>query len=156
MHPTALSIKTVNYFRRFMKHARKENTFMIASHRLPLEGQGGLIDLLCTIIDPRKRRGVRHPVVTIVAIAVCAALFCAQFPCDGRMGRKPITGNLKALRPHIFWCQAFWPSVVASHGTLEDPIKKHKTAKFPKQGIRKPSDNSYDNRSVQTSRRLTD
>ena len=36
---------------------------MIDVNRLPLEEKGGLIDLLKTITDPRKPRGVRHPVV---------------------------------------------------------------------------------------------
>lgn len=41
---------------------------------LPLEGAGGLIDLLRTLVDPRHWRGARHPLVTVVAIAVGAAL----------------------------------------------------------------------------------
>jgi hypothetical protein len=57
---------------------RKENPWMIDVDRLPLEGQGGLVDLLKTLVDPRKSRGVRHPVVTIVAIAACAALSRAR------------------------------------------------------------------------------
>ena len=40
---------------------------MMDVNRLPLEGQDGLLDLLKTLVDPRKPRGVRHPVVTIVA-----------------------------------------------------------------------------------------
>ena len=51
---------------------------MIDVNALPLEGEGGLIDLLKTLVDPRKRRGVRHPVVTVVAVAVCAALSGAR------------------------------------------------------------------------------
>jgi hypothetical protein len=39
------------------------------------------MDLLKIILDPRKPRGVRHPVVTIVAIAVCAALSGARSFC---------------------------------------------------------------------------
>jgi len=54
---------------------------MIDVNRLPLEGQGGLMDLLKTIVDPRKPRGVRHPVATIVAIALCAALSGARSFC---------------------------------------------------------------------------
>jgi|GEM_PF-210885 len=42
--------------------------------RLPLEGQGGLIDVLRTITDCRKARGVRHKIVSVLAFAVCAAL----------------------------------------------------------------------------------
>jgi hypothetical protein len=45
---------------------------------LPLEGEGGLIDLLKTMVDPRKPRGVRHPVMTVAAIGVCAALTGAR------------------------------------------------------------------------------
>lgn len=45
---------------------------------LPVEGEGGLIDLLKTIVDPRKPRGVRHPVVTVTAIAILAALSGAR------------------------------------------------------------------------------
>ncbi len=60
---------------------RKETSWMIDVNRLPLEGEDGLIDLLKTLVDPRKPRGVRHPVVTIVAIAVCAALSGARSFC---------------------------------------------------------------------------
>lgn len=60
---------------------RKENPWMIDINCLPLEGHGGLMDLLKTILDPRKPRGVRHPVATIVAIAVCAALCGARSFC---------------------------------------------------------------------------
>jgi len=45
---------------------------------LPIEGEDGLIDLLKTIVDPRKPRGVRHPVVTVTAIALLAALSGAR------------------------------------------------------------------------------
>jgi hypothetical protein len=51
---------------------------MIDVNALPLEGSGGLMDLLQTLVDPRRRRGVRHPVVTVVAIAVCATLAGAR------------------------------------------------------------------------------
>lgn len=60
---------------------RKEAPWMIDINRLPLEGQGGLMDLLNTILDPRKPRGVRHPVATIVAIGLCAALSGARSFC---------------------------------------------------------------------------
>jgi hypothetical protein len=60
---------------------RKETSWMIDVNRLPLEGEDGLMDLLKTLVDPRKPRGVRHPVVTIVAIAVCAALSGARSFC---------------------------------------------------------------------------
>lgn len=59
---------------------RKESS-MIDVNNLPLQGAGGLIDLLHTVVDPRKRRGVRHSVVSVVAIAVCAALSGARSFC---------------------------------------------------------------------------
>jgi len=74
---------------------RKEISWMIDVNRLPLEGGGGLMDLLQTVVDPRKPRGVRHPVVTIVAIAVCAALsgarsFCAIAEWAQSLGRDTL------------------------------------------------------------------
>lgn len=56
----------------------KEGTSMIDINQLPLQEHGGLIDLLKTVVDPRKPRGVRHPVITVVAIAICAALTGAR------------------------------------------------------------------------------
>jgi hypothetical protein len=74
---------------------RKEISWMIDVNRLPLEGDGGLMDLLKTMVDPRKPRGVRHPAVTIVAIAVCAALsgarsFCAIAEWAQSLGRDAL------------------------------------------------------------------
>jgi len=60
---------------------RKETSWMIDVNRLPLAEEGGLMDLLKMVVDPRKPRGVRHPVVTIVAIAICAALSGARSFC---------------------------------------------------------------------------
>jgi len=51
---------------------------MLDVNRLPLEGAGGLLDLLRTLTDPRKPRGVRHSVVSIVAMATCACLAGAR------------------------------------------------------------------------------
>jgi predicted transposase YbfD/YdcC len=51
---------------------------MIDLNRLPSDGEGGLIEMLGTVEDPRQRGGVRHPVVTVVAISVCAALSGAR------------------------------------------------------------------------------
>jgi len=62
-------------------HSSTQEFLMIEVNALPLEGEGGLIDLLKTMVDPRKPRGVRHPVVTIVGIAVCAALSGARSFC---------------------------------------------------------------------------
>lgn len=64
-----------------LRSKRKEDPWMTDIQSLPLEGKDGLIDLLQTVVDPRKPRGVRHPVVTIVAIAVCAILSGARTFC---------------------------------------------------------------------------
>jgi hypothetical protein len=52
----------------------KEVVSMIDVNRLPLVGEGSLMELLEKITDPRKPRGVRHPMVFILALAVCAVL----------------------------------------------------------------------------------
>jgi hypothetical protein len=59
----------------------QEDKPMIDVNRLPLEQEGGLMPLLYNIADPRKRRGVRHSVATVVAIAICAALSGARGFC---------------------------------------------------------------------------
>jgi len=46
--------------------------------KLPLEGEGGLFPVLGTITDPRKARGIRHKVQSVLAIAVCATLAGAR------------------------------------------------------------------------------
>lgn len=43
-------------------------------NRLPLEGEGGLIEVLREMVDPRKRRGIRYPIETVLALAVMACL----------------------------------------------------------------------------------
>jgi len=57
---------------------RKEKIPVIDVNRLPVEGEDGLIDVLRAVLDPRKRRGIRHPLVCILAIAVCACLSGAR------------------------------------------------------------------------------
>ena len=62
-------------------NTKGKESLMIDVNCLPLQGEGGLMDLLKTVVDPRKPRGVRHPVLTIVAISVCAALSGARSFC---------------------------------------------------------------------------
>jgi len=52
----------------------KERFMVVDVERLPLEGEGGLFDVLGTIPDPRKRRGIRHKIPSIIASALCAVL----------------------------------------------------------------------------------
>lgn len=56
----------------------REDAPMLDANRLPLEGAGGLMDLLQTVPDPRHRRGIRHPVRTVLAVAICAAVAGAR------------------------------------------------------------------------------
>jgi len=77
--------------------SRKENSFMLDVNRLPLDGEGGLIELLRTVVDPRKPRGVRHPVLTVLAIAVCAAL-------SGARGFNAIAEGAKDLSRETLRC----------------------------------------------------
>jgi len=51
-----------------------ESVMTLDMEKLPLEGKGGLFPLLATISDRRKRRGIRHPLQSILAMATCAVL----------------------------------------------------------------------------------
>ena len=48
---------------------------------LPILGAHGLFERLGQIVDPRKRRGVRHPLQSILSIAACAVLSGAVSIC---------------------------------------------------------------------------
>ena len=55
--------------RRFLRPPTStQESLKINDNALPLQGKGGSIDRLKTIVDPRKPRGVRHPVVTADAL----------------------------------------------------------------------------------------
>lgn len=43
-------------------------------NRLPLEGEGGLLELLHKLTDPRKKRGIRHPFDSVLALSIMAVL----------------------------------------------------------------------------------
>lgn len=56
----------------------EEGRMELRIEALPVDGAGGLIEELRQVVDPRKRRGVRHSVVSVVTIAVCAVLCGAR------------------------------------------------------------------------------
>jgi hypothetical protein len=56
----------------------RERMLMIDFRKLPIEGRGGLIDVLNTLPDPRSRHGREHSFVSILAISVCAILSGAR------------------------------------------------------------------------------
>lgn len=71
---------------------------MLNINTLPLEGSGSLMEMLQTLTDPRRARGVRHSVATVVAIAVCAALSGARsFVAIGEWAGALPTNVLKRL-----------------------------------------------------------
>jgi len=49
-------------------------TPVIDVNQLPIEGKGGLVERLSGITDPRRRRGIRHPITSVLALATMAAL----------------------------------------------------------------------------------
>lgn len=51
---------------------------MLNVDRIPLASEDGLLTLLAGVIDPRKPRGVRHPLLTVLAISVCGILCGAR------------------------------------------------------------------------------
>jgi hypothetical protein len=57
---------------------RQEGFMVVDVEKLPLEGHGGLFEILCEIPDPRQRRGVRHQIQSIMATALCAVLAGAR------------------------------------------------------------------------------
>lgn len=57
---------------------REEGRMGLDVEKLPLQGHGGLFDVLCGVPDPRKARGVRHKIQSVLATAVCATLAGAR------------------------------------------------------------------------------
>ncbi|MGH7166024.1 MAG: ISAs1 family transposase [Nitrospiraceae bacterium] len=51
---------------------------MLDAEKLPVAGEGGLIEVLRQIPDPRKRRGIRHSSESVLALATCAKLCGAR------------------------------------------------------------------------------
>lgn len=51
---------------------------MLEVEKLPVQGEGGLIEVLRQIPDPRKRRGIRHSSESVLALALCAKLCGAR------------------------------------------------------------------------------
>lgn len=51
---------------------------MLDLNRVTIQGDGGLLDRLAELPDPRNRRGVRHRIASILAVASCAVLSGAR------------------------------------------------------------------------------
>lgn len=77
----------------------KEKTLVINYKKLPIEGRGGLIDVLKTIQDPRSKFGMRHSFISILAIAACAMLSgCKGYTAIADWSKKLSKKELKKLR----------------------------------------------------------
>jgi hypothetical protein len=77
---------------------------MLDLNRLPLDGEGGLIEMLRNLVDPRKRRGVRHPLVTVVAISVCPALAGGRsFKAIGELAKDLSRDTVQRLASRRWW-----------------------------------------------------
>jgi len=55
-----------------------KEVFMIDTNCLPIAGTGGLIEVIKSIKDTRKRRGKRHSLTTVVSASICALLSGAK------------------------------------------------------------------------------
>jgi hypothetical protein len=62
----------------FCPDVNKKEIFMLDLNKASIDEQGGLLDQLAKVTDPRMRRGVRHTQISILAIAVCAVLSGAR------------------------------------------------------------------------------
>lgn len=56
----------------------KDKVFMIDVNKLPIEGKGGLIDVIRAVKDSRSRAGKRHTQYSVLAFAACAMLSGAK------------------------------------------------------------------------------
>lgn len=54
--------------------SRQERFGIVDVNRLPLVGEGGLLDALLQVRDGRFRRGIRYKLPSILAVTVCAVL----------------------------------------------------------------------------------
>jgi hypothetical protein len=94
----------------------KEKIIVINYKKLPIEGKGGLIDVLKTIQDPRSKLGMRHSFISILAIAACATLSgCRSYTAIADWSKKLSIKDLKKLRS---W-QDYPPSETVIRQTLQ-------------------------------------
>ena len=80
------------------KCTRKEGWMLIDVEKLPLEGQGGLFDVLRGVPDKRERRGLRHQLHSLLAMTICATLSGARsFTAMGEWAADQPRETLKRL-----------------------------------------------------------
>ena len=83
----------------FKENSHSKGVFMIDVKKLPIEGRGGLLDVIKTVSDPRSRRGKRHSQASVLAISACAILSGARsYRAIWQYGKKLSIKQLKRLR----------------------------------------------------------
>lgn len=71
-------------------------------NKLPLDGEGGLVEVLRKITDPRKRRGIRHSIDNVLALAVMACMSGARsYEAIAEWAGELPKDVLRRLK---FWC----------------------------------------------------
>lgn len=60
------------------KRPRRGDFVNIDVEKLPIDGQGGLFEILRGVPDPRKLRGIRHGIQSLLATCICAVLAGAR------------------------------------------------------------------------------
>lgn len=104
LHPRAAALLSAPFAHPLLTRSEEP---VVDVNAVALSGEGGLLAAFATLSDPRKKRGVRHRVASILTMAVAAALtgarsftataeFVADLPQDAlaRLGarRHPLTG----------------------------------------------------------------
>lgn len=69
---------------------------MVDLNTVSIEGKGGLLDYLAFLTDSRKKRGIRHSQVSILAVAICALLSGAK--CFLAVGEWAASLNQEMLK----------------------------------------------------------
>jgi hypothetical protein len=76
----------------------QEGFMVLEVEKLPLHGHGGLFEVLGEVSDPRKRRGVRHRMQSILATGICAVLAGARsFTAMGEWAAEQSRETLQRL-----------------------------------------------------------
>lgn len=91
IHPQAVQALCTDLFHPALCSSQKQGARMDIN-QLPMQGEGGLIDFLKKIPDPRKPQGIRHSAVALLALSICGAL-------SGMVTYEGISDWAKSLPP---------------------------------------------------------
>jgi len=82
----------------FEPPALKGTKALVDMNQVPIHGRGGLWERLRALRDPRKRRGIRHSQISILAVAICAVLAGARSSAGmGEWARQMSPEQLRRL-----------------------------------------------------------